>query len=93
MLISSLAGLHGMPGHAPYSISKMSLKALAQSLRIELQHAGVYVGIAYLGFTVNEKEKKTLNADGTWEYVPKRPKKLTASREETAAKILATDKK
>ena len=88
MLISSLAGLHGMPGHAPYSISKMSLKALAQSLRIELQQAGVYVGIAYLGFTVNEKEKKTLNADGTLESVPKRPKKLTASREETAAKIL-----
>jgi short-subunit dehydrogenase len=88
MLISSLAGLHGMPGHAPYSISKMSLKALAQSLRIELQHAGIYVGIAYLGFTVNEKEKKTLNAVGAWEDVPQRPKNLTASREETAAKIL-----
>jgi NADP-dependent 3-hydroxy acid dehydrogenase YdfG len=88
MLISSLAGLHGMPGHAPYSISKMSLKALAQSLRIELQHTGIYVGIAYLGFTVNEKEKKTLNAVGDWEAVPQRPKKLTASREETAVKIL-----
>jgi len=88
LLVSSLAGLHGMPGHTPYSISKMSLKALAQSLRIELQHSGIYVGIAYPGFTVNEKEKKTLNAGGAWEDVPQRPKKLTASREETAAKIL-----
>jgi len=88
MLISSLAGLHGMPGHAPYSLSKMSLRAMAQSLRIELDRSGVNVGIAYLGFTENEKEKKTLNPDGKLEEVPQRPKKLTSSREETARKIL-----
>lgn len=93
MLISSLAGLYGMPGHAPYSLSKMSLQSLAQSIRIELYRSFVYVGIAYLGFTENEKEKKTLNPDGTWEDIPERPKKLTSTREETAKKILNQIKK
>jgi short-subunit dehydrogenase len=88
MLISSLAGLHGLPGHAPYSLSKMSLLALAQSLRIELRRAGIYVGIAFVGFTENENEKKTLNSVGRLEAIPQRPKKLISTRENTARIIL-----
>lgn len=88
MLISSLAGLHGLPGHAPYSLSKMSLQALAQSLRIELHRYGIYIGIAFVGFTENEKEKKTLNSAGQLEEIPQRPKKLISTRENTARIIL-----
>ena len=88
MLISSLAGFYGLPGHAPYSLSKMSLRALAQSLRIELHSADIYVGIAFVGFTENEHEKKTLNAFGQLEEIPQRPKKFISTRETTARVIL-----
>lgn len=88
MLISSLAGLYGLPGHASYSLSKMSLQGLAQSLRIELNRFGIYVGIAFVGFTENEKEKKTLNSVGQFEDIPQRPKNLISTRENTAKNIL-----
>jgi short-subunit dehydrogenase len=88
MLISSLAGFYGLPGHAAYSLSKMSLQALSQSLRIELQSADIFVGIAFVGFTENEHEKKTLNAVGQLEEIPQRPKKLISTREDTARVIL-----
>ncbi|MFM9943847.1 MAG: SDR family NAD(P)-dependent oxidoreductase [Bacteroidia bacterium] len=88
LFISSLAGLYGLPGYSTYSLSKMALKALAQSLRIELKSSGIFVGIAYPGFTENESEKRTLNPSGELEEVPPRPKNLTLSRQETAQKLL-----
>lgn len=88
LLISSIAGFYGLPQYSTYSLSKMALKALAQSLRIELKSSGVFVGIAYLGFTKNEDDKKTFNPDGELENVPQRPDRLTETREKTALKIL-----
>lgn len=88
LLISSLAGLQGLPGYSAYSLSKMSLKALTDSLTIELKSYGIYVGIAYLGFTENEQTKRTLSPEGKLEEVPMRPKRFTTSREVTAEKIL-----
>lgn len=88
LFISSVAGFHGLPGYSSYSLSKMSLKALAQSMRIELKSKKVFVGISYVGFTENEEDKKTLNGNGVWVDVPKRPKLFTASRQQTAMKIL-----
>lgn len=88
LLISSIAGFYGLPQYSTYSLSKMALKALAQSLRIELKSSGVFVGIAYLGFTKNEDDKKTINPDGELENVPQRPDRLTETREKTALKIL-----
>ncbi len=88
LFISSLAGIHGLPGYSAYSLSKMSLTALSQSLCIEMKPFGVFVGIAYVGFTENEEEKKTLSPEGKWLSVPKRPKLLTQSREQTALGLL-----
>ncbi|MBX2969891.1 MAG: SDR family NAD(P)-dependent oxidoreductase [Cyclobacteriaceae bacterium] len=88
LFVSSVAGFHGLPGHSTYSLSKMSLKALAQSLRTELLQHGVFAGIAYVGFTENETDKRTISPNGNPEPVPQRPKRLVASREETAVKIL-----
>ena len=88
LFISSLAGFHGLPGYSAYSLSKMSLKALFQSLRGELKASGVFAGIAYVGFTQNEGEKKMLTPEGQWVKTPDRPKKLTVSRETTALKLL-----
>lgn len=72
LFISSAAGLRGLPGHSPYCTSKMALTALAESLRLELRPQGVEVGIAYLGFTENDPQKKVLRADG--QPVPLRPR-------------------
>jgi len=88
LFISSLAGFQGLPGYSCYSLSKMALKPLAQSLSIELRSKKVSVGIAYVGFTENELEKRTLSPLGKLEAVPVRPKFVTNSRQRTAEKIL-----
>lgn len=88
LFISSLAGFQGLPGYSCYSLSKMALKPLAQSLSIELKDKNVSVGIAYVGFTENENQKRTLSPDGRLEVVPMRPKFLTNTRRSTAEKIL-----
>lgn len=88
MFLSSLAGFHGLPQYSAYSLSKMALKAMTQSMMVELKDHQVHVGIAYVSFTENETQKKTLSPTGEWVDVPARSKKLTVSRSETALKIL-----
>ncbi len=64
IFISSLAGLHGLPYLAVYSSVKMALTSLAQSLRIETHGTGLHVGIAYIGATKADPEKRVLNEKG-----------------------------
>lgn len=87
ILISSLAGLFGLPRHSPYSAGKMALTGFAQSLQAELKKSGIHLGIAYLGFTVNDKEKKVLNIAGEWCPVPPRPPAVQQSPEKVARGI------
>ncbi|HLM27372.1 MAG TPA: SDR family oxidoreductase [Thermoleophilaceae bacterium] len=47
VIASSAAALHG-PGMAPYAASKAGAEAFANSLRSELRHHGVDVGVGYL---------------------------------------------
>jgi NAD(P)-dependent dehydrogenase (short-subunit alcohol dehydrogenase family) len=88
LFVSSLAALYGLPGYSLYSISKIGLTALAQGLAIELKEQGVFVGIAYVGFTANEKKKEWLSAFGKMELLPERDPRLVTPREETARLIL-----
>jgi NAD(P)-dependent dehydrogenase (short-subunit alcohol dehydrogenase family) len=88
LFVSSIAGHHGIPAHAAYSLSKMALRGLSQALSIEWRDAGIFVGIAYLGFTQNDGTKTQLNPSGELEKVPPRPKWLTASREKTVRAML-----
>jgi NAD(P)-dependent dehydrogenase (short-subunit alcohol dehydrogenase family) len=46
---SLAAAVHG-PGMAAYSAAKAGAEAFADSLRVELKHLGVDVGVAYFGF-------------------------------------------
>ena len=46
---SLAAAIHG-PGMAAYSAAKAGAEAFADSLRIEVKHLGVDVGVAYFGF-------------------------------------------
>lgn len=87
LLISSLAGLHGLGGYSLYSGVKMALTAVAQSLRKELARSGVHVGIAYVSFTANDAEKRTLSPTGELENVPVRKGLPVLTQNQTAAKL------
>ena len=88
LFVSSISGYFGIPEYSAYTLSKMSLTALTQSLSIELSTSNVSVGIAYVGLTKNESVKKILTPQGELVFVPERPKNLTVSRTHTATKIL-----
>lgn len=88
IFVSSIAAFRGLPGYSLYSLSKMALTALAQSIRIENKKTGVFVGIAYVGFTENETGKRTLSHEGKLEKVTARNKLVTRPRSLTAKILL-----
>jgi short-subunit dehydrogenase len=88
LFISSLAAFYGLADYSLYSLSKLALRALRQSLETELSSYEVNVAIAYVGFTENESDKRTLSPTGEVEAVPARPSSLTFSREQTALQLL-----
>lgn len=88
VFISSIAAFHGLPAYSLYSLTKMALTAMVQSISIECRKYGVFAGIAYLGFTENEPEKRTVSPEGTLEMVPARNKLFTTPRAVTADLIL-----
>jgi len=65
VFISSVAGIRGLPGNSAYSSSKMALRAIAESIRIEESNSDIHVGLVFVGITEIEKDKKTIGADGT----------------------------
>lgn len=72
VMISSIAGLMGLPGASTYCASKGALTGLCESLRLELGPQGVHCGVVYLGFTEHDPEKRILAADGSL-VLPDRP--------------------
>ncbi len=65
VFISSLAGIRGLPGLSVYCASKMALRALAESIRIEEAEHKIHVGLILVGITENEKGKETISKDGS----------------------------
>lgn len=88
IIISSLAGLHGVPTASAYSMGKMALTALHQSVSAELYSTNVHLGIVYVGFTENDLDKKTYSHSGQKVSVPKRNKLLQQTQSHVAAAIL-----
>lgn len=91
IFISSVAGIRGLPGHSAYCSSKMALRAIAESLRLE--EPKVHTGLVYVGFTKNDPEKKTLNSDGKLVDVDDRSKFSQQTQEEVARAILKSIEK
>lgn len=88
LFISSIAGFHGLPECSAYSLSKMAIKALAQSLSVEVYKSGMTIGIAYVGFTENDPDKKTLSPIGQLVPVPDRASFSRVSKTTSALKLL-----
>lgn len=88
VFVSSVAAFLGLPSASAYSIGKMGLTALAQSLKSELSGSGIHIGIAYVGFVRNDSEKTILNAQGESIKPPARPAYIEQSQKTVALNIL-----
>ena len=92
VFISSIMALQGLSYTSHYSASKAALKVLSESLRCELSHDDVHVGIIHVGMTQNEVGKRLFGPDG--ESIRLRPIKRAATRQSVAKKVLTcTDKR
>jgi len=84
LFISSVAGFRGLPSYSLYSLTKMSITGLYETLRLENKQYGVFTGVSYIGFTENEPEKRALAYNGQLAPIPQRGKMVTRSRSQTA---------
>ncbi|GAA4406944.1 SDR family oxidoreductase [Nibrella viscosa] len=86
--ISSISAINGMPSSSAYCAGKAALANLAHTLRLELAHTGMHIGVVYLGFTRNDPEKRVLNAQGVPVPIAYRPLRWQKSQTEVALAIL-----
>lgn len=87
VFINSAGGFRGMPYNSAYTASKLAQAALVDALRIEWYDYGIHVGIAHVGFTVNDPDKKILDVDGSWIYLPQRTNVNLASPKSVAKSV------
>lgn len=90
VFITSLAGIRGLPGLSAYSSAKMSLRAIAESIRIEEKSHGIHVGLIYVGYTENEAGKETVAADGSLVKIAPRSGKGVQTMESVARAVFKT---
>lgn len=88
IFISSLAGIHGLPGLSPYCASKMALRAFAESIRIEEHKYGVHSGIVLVGKTAVEPDKEVYDEQGSKRHLAPREGTRIQSMEEVATGII-----
>lgn len=88
IFISSLAGIRGLPGLSAYSSSKMALRAIAESIRIEEAKNNIHVGIIFVGITDIEHNKETVGPDGQMRVLESRKGKKVQTTEEVAKAVV-----
>lgn len=86
--VSSVAGLHGLPGRTGYSASKFAMTGFLQTIRVENLKKGVHVMIACPGFTASNVRYAALTADGTQQGASPRNEGKMMSAEEAARRIV-----
>ena len=86
--ISSVAGLHGLPGRTGYSASKYAMTGLLETIRIENIKKGLHVMVACPGFTASNVRFSALVADGSQQgSTPREEGKMMTAEE--VARIVA----
>ena len=86
--ISSVAGLHGLPGRTGYSASKYAMTGFLETVRIENLKKGLHVMVACPGFTASNVRFAALTADGSCQgETPRNEDKMMTAEE--VARIVA----
>lgn len=86
--VSSVAGIHGLPGRTGYSASKYAMTGFLETVRIENLRKGVHVMIACPGFTASNVRFSALTADGSQQgETPREEGKMMTAEE--VARIVA----
>lgn len=88
LFISSLAGIRGLPSLSAYCSSKMALRAIAESIRIEEAKNKLHVGLIYVGITDIEHNKETIAADGSKMILESRKNQKVQSTESVAKAVV-----
>ena len=88
IFISSLAGIRGLPYLSAYSSSKMALRAIAESIRIEEKQNNIHVGLILVGITQIEHNKETISSDGTKIVLKNRDSSKVDSTQRVAEKVI-----
>lgn len=86
--VSSVAGLHGLPGRTGYSSSKYAMQGFLDTLRIETLKKGLHVMVAIPGFTASNVRLSALTADGSQQGETPRNEEKMMSAEEVAQRIV-----
>ena len=86
--VSSVAGIHGLPGRTGYSSSKYAMTGFLETIRIENLKKGVHVMIACPGFTASNVRFAALTADGSSQGETPREEDKMMSAEEVAHRII-----
>lgn len=82
--ISSVAGLHGLPGRTGYSASKFAMTGFLETVRIENLKKGLHVMVACPGFTASNVRFSALVADGSQQGATPREEAKMMTPEEVA---------
>ena len=85
--VSSVAGLHGLPGRTGYSASKYAMEGFLETIRIENLKKKVHVMIAAPGFTATNVRFSALTADGSSQGSSPREEGKMMTAQEVAHRI------
>lgn len=88
VFISSLAGIRGLPGLAPYCSSKLALRAIVESMRLEEAENNVHVGLVLVGITEIAPNKEAISADGKRLLLSNRDERKVLSVDQVASSVL-----
>lgn len=86
--ISSVAGIHGLPGRTGYSASKYAMQGLLDTIRIETLKKGLHVMVAIPTFTASNVRFSALTANGSTQGETPRDEGKMMSAEEAARRIV-----
>ncbi|MDR0384723.1 MAG: SDR family oxidoreductase [Prevotellaceae bacterium] len=86
--VSSVAGLHGLPGRTGYSASKSAMQGFMDTIRIENLKKGLHVMEIIPGFVATNVRNTALVADGSAQGESPREEEKMMSPEKLAAKIV-----
>ena len=82
--ISSVAGIHGLPGRTGYSASKYAMTGFLDTIRVENLKKGVHVMTTCPGFTASNVRFSALTADGSQQGETPRNESKMMTPEEVA---------